>query len=641
MPEEAAICAGNSSLVVARLSHWVWAIPALLMVAALTLRQIDAYPPAADEFYSMFNTGYLAGRPYSPVEIVESLGRQSSDHMPGFFVLLGAWGHATSYTLPTARVLPILVGILALAMIYRLAKDYVTPLAGLIALVIAGSGAFYNFHYAYVRMYTLVMLLVAVLLWLYFKVVSGEEAPRRRDYAALGAAVASLILTHPFCVTMLTSLGLYHLLFVRKDRRWLSLTISVALAVVVISPYLLVWASSLGATLERKSLVGSPGMLDATGAVVAWLSVIVNDQPALLLGMIAGVALCIWKRYINLTPWLPLSLLFLGVLAAVAQFVPVINESTMRYHLVGWLPFVMLFSAALYSLYRLHPLLLCLVLLWPVAGMWRQSEIDDPGWTQRLGWQSHIYPLPPWHAVSREAQEAFPPPIVVAHVNMSFELRTTQHINYSQMYHYFDRHSAVFWQLDDLAWFDGLVNDLVISTPNLWVLYQLSTVLDQQVVDMRGAMMAKRYQLCESTALGEDSVLLQYSWRMLECRPPALRASYQTGFINYDFFGVKLDATAARFIDRWIAKTEFDQAQFSMSYQLLDEGWNNVAQLDLPLVHEGKFRQFSVGIADVPAGVYRLVAVMYDNQTGETSAWADNPGSAPGIIELSEIVIEE
>ena len=170
MRDTAASRADNTSRASAVLSHWLWAIPVLLIVAALATRQIDAYPPAADEFYSMFNTGYLAGGAYSPREIVESLQRQSNDQMPGFFLLLGAWGNATSHTLPMARVLPILIGMLALAMTYRLGTDLVAPPAGLIALVIVSSNAFYNFHYAFVRMYTLVVLLAALLLWLYFRI---------------------------------------------------------------------------------------------------------------------------------------------------------------------------------------------------------------------------------------------------------------------------------------------------------------------------------------------------------------------------------------------------------------------------------------------------------------------------------------
>ncbi len=640
MPETAARLAGNTSRASAVLGHWLWAAPLLLIVAALASHQIDAYPPAADEFFSMFNSGYLAARPYSPLEIVESLRRQSFDQMPGFFLLLGAWGNATSYTLPIARALPLFIGILALAMTYRLARDFVAPQAGLIALVIVSSNAFYNYYYAFVRMYTLVVLLAAILLWLYFKFIHAKTQPLRRHVVALAASVAALMLTHPFCVTLLTALGLYHLLFVRKDRRWMTVVLSVVVAVLVISPYLLTWTSTLGAAFERKDLTGAPQLLDGPGVIAAWLSVVLNGQVALLVVSIAGIVLGIRSRTISLAPWLRLSLLFLAVLAAVAQVIPALSESTMRYHLVGWLPFVMLCSAALYCLYRFHTLLLCLTLLWVVAGLWHQGEVD-PGWKHRLGWQQQIYPLPPWHAASREAQKALPPPVIIAHVNMSFELRASQHINYSQMEHYFTRHGIIFWQLDDLVWFDGLVSDLVIHTPNLWVLYQNSKIDNpQRVADMRASMTSSHYELCESMELPEGAVLSKYAWHTLDCRPPVLSASNGNRLIDHDFYRLALDGNAAPFIDSWTAKSEFDESGFNLSYQLLDRYWNNAAQVDLPLVHEGKLRQFSIGISELSPGAYRLVAILYDRHTGETIDWVDNPGPVPSMLELSKVVIQ-
>ena len=54
------------------LSHWGYALPVLIAVAALALRQIDMYPPTYDEFYSMFNSGWIVNSPYSPIEVLQS-----------------------------------------------------------------------------------------------------------------------------------------------------------------------------------------------------------------------------------------------------------------------------------------------------------------------------------------------------------------------------------------------------------------------------------------------------------------------------------------------------------------------------------------------------------------------------------------
>ena len=78
-----------------------------------------------------------------------------------------------------------------------------------------------------------------------------------------------------------------------------------------------------------------------------------------------------------------------------------------------------------------------------------------------------------------------------------------------------------------------------------------------------------------------------------------------------------------------------------MSYQLITSDWNNVAQLDLPLVHEGKLRLFSIDIANVPAGTYRLMAILYDKDSGERQDWLNSAGGLSNMLTLTEIVIPE
>ena len=73
-------------------SHWMWAIPVLLTVATLSIRQIDRFPPTADEFFSMGNAGWLINSPYSPADVLNSLVENSPNHTPAYFLLLSQWG---------------------------------------------------------------------------------------------------------------------------------------------------------------------------------------------------------------------------------------------------------------------------------------------------------------------------------------------------------------------------------------------------------------------------------------------------------------------------------------------------------------------------------------------------------------------
>ena len=122
--------------------HWIWAIPAILIVAALAFRRVDYFPPSHDEFRSLTNSGWIFNRPYSPVEVLQSLARVSPIQTPFYFILLNAWGHLAGYDVVLGRTLTIFTALLSLAMMYRLARDMVAPVAGLFAVATVASNAY-------------------------------------------------------------------------------------------------------------------------------------------------------------------------------------------------------------------------------------------------------------------------------------------------------------------------------------------------------------------------------------------------------------------------------------------------------------------------------------------------------------------
>ena len=176
--------------------------------------------------------------PYSPIDVMQSLQQYSPNHTPGYFILLSIWGNLIGYDLALGRALTIFSGLLSLAMTYRLARDFVAPVAGLFALIIVASNAFYNFYYSHVRMYPLLVFASGIALWLYLRIIYQQKQIKKTDYAALGAAVFALINTHAFSASFLLMLGIYHLLIAPKNRRWLWVSLAVAAAVLLFSPWI-------------------------------------------------------------------------------------------------------------------------------------------------------------------------------------------------------------------------------------------------------------------------------------------------------------------------------------------------------------------------------------------------------------------
>ena len=228
------------------ISHWVLVVPILLLFAVLSLRQIDVYPPSTDEFFSMFNTGWLGNRTYSPINVLQSLQQHSPDHTPLYFVMLSLWGKVAGTSLAAGRLLSVFCSLVAMAIAYRLARDFVAPIAGLMALLLIISNAFYNFYVANARMYPLLVASAGAVLWIYLRLVYQTKKAKSSDYMALAVATFCLISTHAFSAIFMVMLGVFHLIFAPKDRRWLRISLAVGIAALLFSPFYLMMAANIG-----------------------------------------------------------------------------------------------------------------------------------------------------------------------------------------------------------------------------------------------------------------------------------------------------------------------------------------------------------------------------------------------------------
>ena len=620
------------------LSHWLWALPVLLIVAALTFRQIDLDPPTADEFYSMNNAGWLINGSYSPIDVMQSLQQNSPNHTPGYFILLSIWGNLIGYDIALGRILTIFSGLLASAMTYRLTRDFIAPVAALFALIIIASNAFYNFHIVYVRMYPLLVLASGLALWLYLQIIHQQKQVKKTDYAALGIAVFALINTHAFSALFLAMLGLYHLLIAPKNRRWLWVSLISIAAALLFLP----WADVLlSSGIDRTAAHWSNfPPLDSWEAVNIWLTLALNNQPGLLLLSIVGLALAVWKKKIAFKPYLIMFVFFLLTLALTAaltaESTALVITPNMRHQLSGWLPFVLFAAAGFYSLYRFRKWLGLLILLWIIAGAAFQRT---PAWNSYVHDREYDQAESPIQVISRLALQAEQQPIIIGYRYARFLFTWPSQISYSQREHYFDRHHLTLKLISDLDALVPYVRNKAIISPSQWIFHQTSKTSAAEAANIESIMRGLNYQLCDTLEIGIDTIIRQYAWQTLDCQPPRLLANHQTNTIDYQFYGAALQTSTVLFSDQWTARTDDDLSGFQMSYQLISADWNKAAQLDLPLVHEGQPRLFSIDIADVPPGQYRLMAILYDKHSGQRQNWLNSAEDPPTMLTLTEIII--
>lgn len=618
-----------------RLDHWICAIPILLLVTALSARQLDLIVPEVDEFYFMNDAGMVSGGLYSPFDVLASVARNSPNHAPLYFILLNLWGHLVGHEIALLRVLTVFTGLLSLAMIYRLTRDFVAPLAGLLALIVLASNAFFNFYYANARMYPLLLLTGAITLWLYLRLCQRKGAAQKSDYVALTAACYALANTHVFSALLFVALGAYHLLHVRKDGRWLRIASAVAAGLLLFSPWLIVLLSR---GVERTYAFWQAESADLGEVLAAWHAVGFNGSAIVLLMTVAGLTLGWRQRTVRLANLTLICLYFLIAFSLVALLSDAFAISKVRFTLGGWPAFIIIVAGGIYGLYRWRRWLIIVVLLFPLAGLEFQGAAD---WSALFRGRELPFAQPAWHIVSRLArQSAISAPIVTYGVDLT-SLHWPAYINYPQSRYYFDDQGLELVTPVDTNDFRIYVGQNAVVQPFLRVFYQTTRIDNDDLQKLETSMSDANYEVCEALEFGVDTAFVTYGWPVLNCQSATTIFENSTDLITYEFFGAIVNAAGdkALLVDRWAVRDAEPAESIRLSHQLISADRGNVSQLDLPLVNEGGLRQFSIDVADVPAGKYRLVAILYDKDNRERFDWNDNPGNPPYMLTLAELEI--
>ena len=454
----------------------------------------------------------------------------------------------------------------------------------------------------------------------------------------LAAACYALVNTHAISVLVIIALGIYHVTHARKDRRWLHVSLAIALALLLFSPWAVVL---LSAGFSQTFSSAAPTTDNTLQVLESWLSIGFNGSVMLLFATIVGLALPLIRRCRQNNQLMLLLVYFLFAMALFAQFVGIIVPGTMRLTTPGFALMIPCVAISLCQLYRLRRLLGLIAIVWVLAGLAYQQSGE---WTRYLSISGRYEELIPWHAVSRAiVRSDLAQAPVVGYQFDDFRLNWLSKIDYAQNEFYFAQHGIEVRSFEDSAGFEEAIRFRSITDPALWLMYRTSLVNAAKASDLEAIMRAARYAPCASEALGIDTMLTAYRWEALDCAPPRTASTHRTALLEYEFYTAALsaDGGALLFVDRWTTKDGMPPDGLNLSHQLISADWENVAQLDLPLVNEGRLRQFSIGIAEAPAGNYRLMTILYDSQTGERHDWTDNRGEPPFMQVLADVVIPE
>ena len=507
------------------LRHWAWAIPVILIVAALSIAQFDLYLPAYDEFRSMMNAGLITQGPYSPLEIIQSVQKNAADHMPGYFLLLSAWGNSISGDEAILRALGIFAGLLALAVAYRLARDLIDPIAGLIMIVLVACNAYYNYEYDHIRMYSCIVLASGIALWFYLRFTYHSRNIGVGAWCAFSISVFALVMLHAMSAFLfLSMLCGYHVAFVKKNRRWFAIPVAIACVILICAPFLLVVATEgfskniaiLGPDSAPLGKVTLPVRTLRDGLALIFNTSYGLGQLALLSLPIAGIILSLSAtKTRQATARLTIfALMGFGVILTGAS-VGLIPDSRLRYGFSLLLPFFLFLSAGLFAWVRLRSWALFAVSLYVIASLLHH---DSGNSDLNVGFgRPRAIEDAPIHAISRQALKADVKPLIIGYQQSPTWIDLLLgYDGYSYHHHYFAQHGIELELIFDSREAQQYIEPS--TTPAVWAVYQESAVpSDINLLDT--LLQDKGYRLCQRSQAGKDAAIRQYLLQTLPCGP--------------------------------------------------------------------------------------------------------------------------
>jgi len=369
----------------------------LLLAFGLGARSLDRDAIWLDEYFSIYDSGAGPYGPLTPADIWNRVAERNPWHSPGFFILLNGWGRLVGFEPAALRAFSLLFGVLAVAMTYPLGRVLASRRVGLYAAVVLATSAFFIYYTHEIRMYTLIAFLSATTLLVYHRLMrAGQTVPVGLLVAWFGCCVAT-VYTHYLAAVPLGVLGVYHLLFMPKNRRWWQVSGVAVLAALAFLP----WFSNLLSGLE---LAADAETLHARALssrrLLELVARLFGNGSLLLVGLTGVLVLLKPNRQTGRLLFLafgPLALFL--ILNRLFQIIP---DTRIRYLLSLWPVLAVVVAVGLTRLQRWPALPLVGLAVWAASGI---VILDNSDYLSTVGGVGYVFPLHQVDDVMREQSQ--------------------------------------------------------------------------------------------------------------------------------------------------------------------------------------------------------------------------------------------
>ena len=556
------------------------------------------------------------GPSYTLAETIQSVSIRSSDHGPLYFIILNIWHELVGRDLATFRILSVFFGLLALAFVYRLALTTGDPDIALDAIIFLTFLSNLVYHSQRVRMYSLLPMLAALVAWWYWKIIRMRGHAPWRHWLLLTVGSAALVAVHYFGIVLLLSIGAYHLLFVKKDRRWVAVCLAMAAAALLFSPWLPIVYRALttSGVPDSERLLFGDSIAAIIGLYTNGLYVITPLALLVIIGKRRQLGQA--QRYI-----LFLTCVVFALVLLINEFTPVIIARRIRYTIVWAVPYACVLAIALSLLPKRKVIRLFFFVIWIPSFFLYNVSADFLLYTNRLTDDSRQAHMPHFQDFIYEAET------LAGNNELILSFHPTGNIS-SRVLDYY-RKALTTWAhivhisyaaagelniQSNLSTYASL-EAIAANARSVWLVHNPQQT-NLQSMPVFTDWFVKEYQLCARILETDDNIVDYYLWPSIPCE---LVASEGPFGVRYDSgtelgnFLVERTADELRVLLWWAHSPD---ENYSLTLQIFDANDEKVQQLDAVISGE-PIDIFDLDLSALPAGEYALKLIVYDRLTVE------------------------
>lgn len=595
-----------------KLPHWFAIVPLLLLVAGIAILETDRANIIKNaELNSFRHIGQFSAS-YSLADTVRSVASTSPDHVPFYFLTLNLWSKLVGTSIEMLRTLTIYFGLLGIVLGYQFACRLLSRRVGFFVALMMSASAYSIYFMHEIRMYALLPPLIIGLYATYWHIVSSRKPLSVFAWVILYAFSTAILYTHHVGIFALGAIGIYHFLFVKKDRRWLT----VAGVMILVGLSFSLWLPVFMRGAERK-ILGDPRDNLAMGElIVKIIELYTNQFIALSVIWIIAIVAIIRQRTKPTLFLLTIALVPLLGIFVVNFLFNLITVGGLRYTIILLPSFALLFGYGMHRLVSWQGSMLALLLVYIIAGVWFNQTAGFRVYTTQ--W-ARAEQYPPIYLITEyvDNNQYMPNPeplISMTDVEAPRSFVRYYSLTIDNKFLHINPDNILTSVRDVLT--ETLV-DLIDfeNEPAFWLAYRPEFDLKSHTIYQ--TILTEYHDSCGIRESNDNMIIEYYLQKGVPCE--VIDATFEVQYEHDDILLTHvysvMDNQILTLHSIWNRANTESAFPYALSFQIFDTNGEKVAQQDYisPFEPIDK-KEFDISVLD--AGIYTLTLTLYDAETG-------------------------